>query len=472
MKAILFAVLLSSMCSFVALSQQSALPSFQGSALSYFKDYVDRAKKASSLLQRKSMDAIDRMQRAEERLIRKLSRKDSTKAAKMAGTIQQRYQQYRSLLTDSVRIDPLRQQYLPGLDSATIVLKLIGLTGLTGKDKILLGSMQEELQRLQLGLTRNNVLAQTLSSRLGDLRGDLGEIGFLKEFKKITQTVAYYKSSLAQLKGWVNEPDRALAKLVTVLSETKLFQGLFSRYSVLSAILPPPASLPIDPLAAGSMQVRNAVMTSLGQGTGITNAARYLRQASPGVNNPLQEVTDRLRSLRQDKNLQDPTEHVPNEQRSRPFLKRLELGSNFQTTRSSNYFPTASDVGMSLAFRINDKSVIGLGAAYKLGWGKDIRHIRLSHEGVSFRSFVNAKIKGAFHATGGWEYHYQQPFADFRALPDISTWRQSALLGITKKMMMRSKVLRSTQVQLLVDFLAFNTTNPPVVFRVGYQFTK
>ena len=70
-----------------------------------------------------------------------------------------------------------------------------------------------------------------------------------------------------------------------------------------------------------------------------------------------------------------------NHQRGKPLAKRIEVGTNIQNSRSNNFVPTTTDVGLSLGYKLNDKSIIGIGASYKMGWGKDIRKISITHKG-------------------------------------------------------------------------------------------
>src|SRR6201991_2267036 len=96
----------------------------------------------------------------------------------------------------------------------------------------------------------------------------------------------------------------------------------------------------------------------------------------------------------------------PNDQRTKTFWRRLEYGTNFQTTRNNYAFPTTSDLGLSVGYKLSEKSTIGIGASYKLGWGNGIQHIVFSSQGAGVRSFVDVRIKGSFSASGGLEYNY------------------------------------------------------------------
>ncbi|WP_276482303.1 hypothetical protein [Paraflavitalea pollutisoli] len=441
--------------------------------MSFLKDYAHHAEKIAGKLRHKSQQALAKMYDTEKRIAKKLLKKDSVAGKALARQIEQRYQQYRRLLSDSSATDPLRRYYLPVLDSVAVALRLLQVVGLSPSQQHLAAQFQSNFGGLQEGITRSNLLQQALSERVRELRAQLAEFPGLKELGKISQTVSYYKATIAEYRLLVNDPDRMLSKMLRLLSETAVFKRLFERYSMLTSLLPPtPANL-VDPLQTGGLQVRNAVMTGISQAGNNTNLLQTLQQEVGRTPNPWLAIKDKVKALQKDRHLDDPADvQVPNQQRTKSLWQRIEIGSNVQTTRSSTYFPVTSDLGLSIGFRINDKSSVGIGGAYRLGWGKDFRHLQLSHQGVGLRTFINAKIKGSFAATGGYELNYQEPFAGLQAIPDMRTWRKSGLVGITKTVDLKSKLLKKTQVQLLLDLLSFNTAYPPILVRVGYQFTK
>jgi hypothetical protein len=92
----------------------------------------------------------------------------------------------------------------------------------------------------------------------------------------------------------------------------------------------------------------------------------------------------------------------PNNQKVKSFGKRLVFGTNFQTLKSNRFFPTTTDLGFSLGYKLTDKNTIGLGTSLKMGWGNDIQHIKISGEGVSIRAFVDIKLYKLFFLNGGF----------------------------------------------------------------------
>jgi hypothetical protein len=167
-----------------------------------------------------------------------------------------------------------------------------------------------------------------------------------------------------------------------------------------------------------------------------------------------------------------PEGFKPNNQKTKSFLQRIEIGSNFQSVKSNGLMPVTSDLGFSIGYKLNNKSIIGVGASYKMGWGKNIRNIKISHQGAGARSFVDWKLKGAWWISGGYEMNYRSEFRNVTQLKDYSAWQQSGLIGLSRKIPVKTKFFKNTKLLLLWDFLSYDQVpvTQPVVLRVGYNF--
>jgi len=199
--------------------------------------------------------------------------------------------------------------------------------------------------------------------------------------------------------------------------------------------------------------------------------AAALQSNIQAAESQLQGYKDKLTKLGNGGGDIDMPDFKPNEQKTRTFWRRLEYGTNFQTTRNNYAFPTVSDFGLSVGYKLSDRSTVGVGASYKLGWGNGIQHIAFSSQGASLRFFVDIKIKGSFSASGGLEYNYTTPFRSFQQLHDWDNWTKSGLIGVSKTVSMKSRVFKKTKVQLLWDFLSYQQRPraQAVLFRVGYN---
>src|SRR5699024_5639958 len=167
----------------------------------------------------------------------------------------------------------------------------------------------------------------------------------------------------------------------------------------------------------------------------------------------------------------------PKTLKSRTFFQRLEFGGNIQFSKPARVasfsginFPTTSDIAGQVAYKFSEKGSAGIGAAFKLGWGSNIRKIHFTAQGFGLRSFIDYKLKGTLYVNGGLEMNYNKTIPRIVELEGLNGWTTSALLGIEKKYRITDKL--KGNMMLLFDFLYKQhiPQTQPLVFRVGYHF--
>lgn len=235
--------------------------------------------------------------------------------------------------------------------------------------------------------------------------------------------------------------------------------------------LPGGSSSVVDPSNIASLQglqTRAMVQQQLQQQFGATGGQQLLQRNMQQAQAQLYELKNKLLQFGGVDDLDMP-DFTPNKQKTKSFKDRLEYGVNLQSQRASGLLPSSSGLGLSLGYKLNDKSVIGLGASYRWGWGKPLKDIKITHEGVGIRSFVDYQLKGSFFISAGYEQNYNSGFNRTEQLKDRSAWQPSGLLGLTKKYGVGKM---KGNVQLLWDFLSYAQVprTQAVKFRVGYAF--
>ena len=116
----------------------------------------------------------------------------------------------------------------------------------------------------------------------------------------------------------------------------------------------------------------------------------------------LDQFKDKLAKLGGGSGDIDMPDFKPNNQKTKTLIQRLELGVNLQTTRANGWFPSTTNFGLSLGYKISNKSTIGIGGSYNMGWGTNINHIHFSSQGMSHQVF--------HRRTDQKEYLYQWRF--------------------------------------------------------------
>lgn len=302
------------------------------------------------------------------------------------------------------------------------------------------------------------------------LKQQLGKYTSLnKDLMKINKTVFYYSQQVKEVKEALKDPKKAEQKILALLRESKLFQDFIQKNSFLAGLFETPSNY--STTGVGNLQTRGQIdqfiqtrMSTMG-----SNAQQQMQQNIQAGQQQLQQLKAKFLYVN---NLGEMPEFEPNMEKTKQFKKRLELGSNFQTTRARTYFPTTTDIAVSLGYKLNEKSVVGVGSSIKMGWGTGFDNIRITQQGLSLRSFLDWKLKGSFWISGGYEQNYLTAFRRIDELRNKAVWKQSALLGMSKVISVKSNFFKKTKVQILYDFLWKQQVpvTQPVLFRMGYNF--
>jgi len=422
------------------------------------------------------------MARQEGQMQQKLAGVDSAGAKQLfAGSAQQYAALSHRVQSDSGKAGGYSGVYPPYLDS------------LQGSMKYLQQNPQLLSSQGQLAeVARTNSSLQALQGKMGDAdavkayiqqrKQQIGQYlaqhgnvqGLLgSRYAGMNKEVYYYSQTLRQYKEMWNNPDAMEQQALSLMNKLPAFQTFMKNNSMLGNLFNVPGGYGTAQGVAG-LQTRSQVsgmiqgqLSAAGPG-GATALQSNLSTAESSLDN----YKSKLSALGAGNGDGDMPDFKPNDQKTKTFWKRLEYGANFQTEHTDYYYPTVTDFGASLAYKLGHDNLLGIGASYKLGWGNGIQHIAFSSQGVGLRSFVQIRIKGSFSATGGFEYNYTTPFANYQQLKQLQYWTKSGLIGVTKTVSMKNRVFKKTTLSLLWDFLSYEQVpqTEPFVFRIGYSF--
>jgi len=425
-----------------------------------------RTAKVSDQLTQQTVRYLEKMQRREEKMRRRLQSVDSNAARQLfAGSAQQYAALEQKIRTDTGSAAPgLRGTYMPYMDSLQGMMKYLKAPGQVQALQAKTGDADAVKAYVQ---QRKQQIAEYINQHT-DLQNVLG-----KQFTGLNQDVYYYSQQLRQYKEMWNNPDRLEQQALTLLNKFPAFQTFMKNNSQLAALFNVPGNYG-TPAALVGLQTRDQVAQQIQSqvAAGGPGGQAALQQNLQSAESQLDDYKDKLGKLGQSNGDVDMPDFKPNDQKTKTFLQRLEYGMNFQTAHNNQYFPTVTDLGLSLGYRLGHSNVVGVGASYKIGWGNGIQHIALSSQGAGLRSFLDIKIRSSFSATGGFEYNYATPFSSYQDLRQIDRWTKSGLVGISKTVSMKSRMFKKTKLQLLWDFLSYQQVpkTQPILFRIGYQF--
>lgn len=436
-------------------------------------------------LDRQTTTYLQSMASDETRLKSQLGTTDSAKAAALYPTDPR--EQYSALLqkyrqSGTSAVTSMGPEYLAHVDSLQGALGFLSKNpSIMGGNAAMQGKIQSALgnfQQLQGKLQYADVIRQYVQSRKNQIQQVLssysklpsGVASALQGYKK---QAYYYSDQVRTYRAMLNDPDKMMQTALVMLNKLPAFSAYMKQHSFLAGVLGVPAGYGTEQGMAG-LQTREQVVAAMQKNMGSTSAnpAAALQSGLNAATQDIQKLQNKLSKLGGGSGGMDVPDFKPSDQHSKRFFNRLQYGFNMQTTRGNLYFPTYTDLGLSLGYNLGHSNSVGIGASYKIGWGIDWQHIALSSQGVGLRSWVDIHLVKSFSVTGGFEMNYIEPFSSWKAIRNWSDWTPSGLIGISKSITMKNAVLKKTQVQLLWDFLSYYQVpqQPPVVFRVGYTF--
>lgn len=430
------------------------------------------ASKYEQKLTQQTEKYLIKLQRQEEKLKRKLWRTDSTKAKEVFGDVKGRYDGLRNNFKEQTTTPAVYNGRLDSLGTAINFLQSNPQFQQASVVKDKLGSNLQSITDLQNKLNQTEQIRKQIAQRQQELKQQLQNTPLAKEFRKFKKEVYYYQAQVKEYQEALKDPKKLGGKLLQAANKIPAFQDFLQKHSYLATMFRMPS--PTDPGYAANMaglQTRADLSSIINQqiAAGGPNAQQQFQQNIQAAQQEIQNLKSKI--LPQGGSSDEPMpDFKPNNQKTKNFLERIEWGSNVQTSKGNFYFPVTSDVGLSAGYKLTDKSIIGIGASYKVGLGQNWQRISITHQGVGLRTFVDFKLKGSFWISGGGELNYRNEFRRIDVLKNMNAWQHSALLGISKKYKVGKKVKGSTQ--LLYDFLWKQQTprTQAVVFRVGYNF--
>lgn len=417
---------------------------------------------------------LEKLRKQEQKLYGKLYKKDSTAAKQLFGNIDSRYGELKQELNKPLgSFNSLSNQYNGHLDSLNTSVNFLRQQGaVDGINNSISQGTLEKISALQGKLNASDRIKKAIQQRKKMLQERLQQLGFVKEFHRFKKQVYYYQQQLAEYKSLFENPAKLEKQLMQWAMKIPAFQEFFANHSQLGNLFSLPGRSTYLASIAG-LQTRASVQQELVSRFGAGPDVQQLLQQGMGeAQGMLNDIKNRMQAMGSSGSDAELPDFKTNTQKTKSLFKRIELGTNFQSQRATSYFPHTTDLGLSIGYRLNDKSVIGIGSSYKLGLGRGWNNIRVTGEGVSLRTFIDLKIKGSFWVSGGYEQHYRSAFNSVAALRDKNAWQQSGLIGISKVVSLKTKFFKKTKVQLLWDFLSGQQepVTQPLQFRIGYSF--
>ena len=470
---ILFSVFQSCLC---YAQVDTIIPNITAISLKFIEQTNTKIDKYSNRITSKTEKTLEKLTKWENKIKGLLQKADPATAERLFGNRSKTFAAMLQKVRDGKALtENYKAKYDEYRDKLTTNIKYIETQKENLGNKYIqpLQQSTKKIAALEKDVAETETAQTLIKERKKELLAEAYKIlGKSKYHTKINKETYYYTESLKNYKQIFNEPGKAEETAINVLNKIPAVKEFLQKNSMLAGLFGSQSSSASAASLAG-LQTRADVNNLLQSriAAGGPNAAAQISANMQAAQAQLKQLKDKIIKSGSGSSDTEIPDFKPIEVKTKTFKQRLEFGSNFQFGKPTRFASSQADLGMSVGYKLNDKSIVGFGMAYKLNYGP-ISSFYLQHGGIGARSFVDYKLKKQFFISGGFEMNYTNVFTNLRGLQSSNDWQSSGLIGITKKIKLKTKYVKGTNFQVLYDFLYKTHVVPtqPVVFRVGYNF--
>ena len=450
----------------------------------------EKTSEFSEKINKAALQRLEAIQQQEAKLEKHLPKEELEKALQLKDELNKKLDALSGFThaPDSLLKSMFKGQYFARFDSLETLFKFaLPKTG----NLAILKDAEDQIQRLKAELAMLDDCEKWLANREQQWKqllsaNPLEKLKLPKAFGKWQEEALAYKMQVEHYKETIKDPQKIETEALRLLNKLPAFREFMSKNSELARLFGPPGGstdLPQGTPIPG-LQTRASLAQELQNRFGanaLQSGGALQQQLQNGMDQLSQQQTPSLQNILPELNI--PTsigngnvgEMTPNQQehaalKSKTFKERFEFGWNMQNAVRIQDFPAIRDVGLSLGYKLNPRSVVGVGVAYKFALGESWKNIDWTHEGVGLRSFIDwrmteagGKLFKGLWLTGGFEMNYWSRIAGNATWKELA-WQKSGLMGVTKTLKFKRK---EGKVQVLYDFMQKNTNR--IYIRFGYK---
>jgi len=326
-----------------------------------------------------------------------------------------------------------------------------------------LNTTDPKLSQLQSQLNYRSYINELIGQHTNNLQSIAGNNN-IPAFTGIQKQVYYAKQKMNVFKEMEEEPSKAEDKAMEYLQGTEGFDKYMDKATAGPNSM---QSLGTNPTAGDlqkmGLQTKQQVQAALQQkfGSNLGALSQKMGDQIKAFQDKAQNINtakQSLQSLRQLKHINKPSFKI-NPMRGLPFRKRIEKQYNFQTTRATiDGAPAILQLSAMAGYKQSPRLSYGIGITEATGLGQNWTNLRLSFQGVGFRTYTAWRWQYGIGAYAGYERLYKQaafsttPNADQTFTPSphsTNTYSESILIGLTKSYHINDKW--NGAIQLLYD---------------------
>jgi hypothetical protein len=463
----------------------TAIPTITDIPLRFLKNTNDKIDKYSNRLNSKTEKTLTKLSNWEAKLEKRLQKISPQIAQQLFGEGKQTFASMLAKVKEGKSlVEENRKRYDQYRDQLSTNIKYLETQKEQLDNKYLqpLTKAKQKINDLDNTVAETETAERLIKERKKQLLTEAYKVlGKSKYLKKINEETFYFSETLQNYKQIFSEPGAAEKKALELLGRIPAVKEFVQQNSMLASLFGSPSSGGSTASLAG-LQTRASVNSLISNriASGGSNAAAQISANMQAAQAELSKLKDKIIKAGGGGSSSDAD--IPdfkiNPNRSKTFKQRLVLGSDFQFGRPNRFTSSQANLGISLGYKLGEKSMVGAGISMKIDYGS-ISDFYVKTGGLGLRSFFDYKMKKQFFISAGYEMNFNQSFKNYSDLRNAdgtrgigNLWQSSGLIGISKKINMKAKWVKGTKIQLLYDMLykTHAVSTQPVVFRVGYNF--
>jgi hypothetical protein len=465
-------------CSPCKAQKDSTIQSLQELPVKYINQLDNKIDKYSHRISSKTEKTLVKLSRWENKIHTLIEKADPATAERLFGNNQTTFSTLLQKLQEGKSIaENYTSQYNEYRDKLRTSMCYLQQQKDSIKSKLVkpVTEASQKLIALENNVKNSEVLEQFIKERKRLLIDQCFQyIGKSKYLQKISQENFYYIETLRNYKTLFSDKTKAEETALTILNKIPGFTKFVQENSVLASLFRRPGAATGGGTGNNSLAglQTSAGVQALIQGridAGGPNAQQQIMQNIKQAQGELNKLKDKVLKAGGSSSDAEMPNFKPNLQKTKPFLQRIEFANDISFTKNNNLMPGTANVAFSAAYKFSDTKQLGIGIAYKAGLGS-IERIKLTHEGMQLRTFGKIKIKKGLWFAGGWEAVQNAGFKNIEQLKQYEQWQQAALIGVEKKLQVKTKWFKASSISLLWDVLS--KTHIPVSqsFQIRYSY--
>ncbi|MDB5221567.1 MAG: hypothetical protein JWN83_234, partial [Chitinophagaceae bacterium] len=330
----------------------------------YFSKVDDKISFLDEKLTKQTGKYIQKLQRQEDKIKRRLGKIDSSTSAAFENSKQKYTELSQSIKSKTATVSKITggqyNSYLDSLGTSLHFLQQFKEVSDKVKDPL------KNLQQLQSKLQHTEQIKKYITERKEQIKQLLSKYtnipkGLQKQYEQLSKTAYYYSAQVKEYKELLKDPEKIEKKALALLNKLPAFQKFMKENSQLASLFQIPGGS-TSPANLAGLQTRATVQTMIAQqiSMGGANAQAQIQQNLAHAHAEINKLKDKINQLGGGSSDMEMPDFKPNDQKPKSFLKRLEFGSNIQSQKSTYFFPATTDIGLSVGYKLNDKSTLGI----------------------------------------------------------------------------------------------------------------